>query len=60
MRTTRRRSRLFAIALAVGLAAAVQAAFVFDTDGPATGNKQWWTFHHDEWNSGNVTIDPRK
>jgi Subtilase family/FG-GAP-like repeat len=34
--------------------------FVFDTPGAASTNNQWWTYHHDEWNSGNVTIDPRR
>jgi len=34
--------------------------YVWDTDGPACANNQeWWTYHHDEWNTGNYRRDTR-
>jgi hypothetical protein len=34
--------------------------YVWDTDGPACGNNdQWWTYHHDEWNTGDYGRDTR-
>jgi hypothetical protein len=33
---------------------------VWDTDGAACGNNdQWWTYHHDEWNTGDYRRDTR-
>lgn len=44
----------------VEIAAATREGYVslFDTAGVASGTRQWPTFHHDNWNSGNVTVDP--
>ena len=34
--------------------------YVWDTDGAACGNNdQWWTYHHDEWNTGDHRRDTR-
>jgi hypothetical protein len=34
--------------------------YVWDTDGAACNNNdQWWTYHHDEWNTGNHRSDTR-
>jgi hypothetical protein len=34
--------------------------YVWDTDGSACGNNdQWWTYHHDEWNTGDHRRDTR-
>jgi hypothetical protein len=34
--------------------------YVWDTDGAACGNNaEWWTYHHDEWNTGNYRRDTR-
>jgi hypothetical protein len=34
--------------------------YVWDTDGAACGhNAEWWTYHHDEWNTGNYRSDTR-
>lgn len=33
--------------------------FVWRTNGSTAGNSEWWTFHHDEWNSGLYGFDPR-
>ncbi len=34
--------------------------YVWDTDGAACGNNdQWWTYHHDEWNTGDHRRDAR-
>jgi hypothetical protein len=34
--------------------------YVWDTDGPAcANNNQWWTYHHDEWNTGDYRRDTR-
>jgi subtilase family protein/VCBS repeat protein len=33
--------------------------YVWDTDGPVCGNDQWWTYHHDEWNTGDYRRDTR-
>lgn len=32
---------------------------VWKTPGLASGNQQWWHFHHDEWNTGNYGTDSR-
>lgn len=33
--------------------------FVWETDGAASANSEWWSFHHDEWNTGRYGFDPR-
>ena len=36
------------------------SVFLWDTDGPACDNNEdWWSYHHDEWNTGDHGRDTR-
>ncbi len=33
--------------------------FAWSTNGPSSGNDQWWRWRHDGWNTANYTVDSR-